>query len=77
MSSSHASILDTRTEITTMTTQTTIDLDCVQGFAGKVLGDLAGTMATVLAILGDRLGLFSAWLLAVQPTAPNSPTATV
>ena len=43
-----------------MTTQTTIDPERVQTFAGKVLGDLAGTMATVLAILGDRLGLFAA-----------------
>jgi SAM-dependent methyltransferase len=43
-----------------MTSQTAIDPDRVQNFAGKVLGDLAGTMATALAILGDRLGLFVA-----------------
>jgi len=43
-----------------MTTHTAVDIERVQGFAGKVLGDLAGTMATVLAILGDRLGLFDA-----------------
>lgn len=43
-----------------MTTQTAIGIERVQGFAGMVLGDLAGTMATVLAILGDRLGLFDA-----------------
>ena len=43
-----------------MTTQTAVDAERVQTFAGKVLGDLAGTMATVLAILGDRLGLFAA-----------------
>jgi len=49
-----------------MTTQTATDIERVQGFAGKVLGDLAGTMATVLAILGDRLGLFGA--LADGPT---------
>jgi hypothetical protein len=44
----------------TMTTQTAIDPERLQSFAGKVLGDLAGTMATVLGILGDRLGLFTA-----------------
>jgi hypothetical protein len=44
----------------TMTTQTAIDVERVQSFAGKVLGDLAGTMASVLAIFGDRLGLFRA-----------------
>jgi len=43
-----------------MTTETAIDPERVQNFAGKALGDLAGTMATVLAILGDRLGLFEA-----------------
>jgi 2-polyprenyl-3-methyl-5-hydroxy-6-metoxy-1,4-benzoquinol methylase len=43
-----------------MTTDIAIDPERVQDFAGKVLGDLAGTMATVLAILGDRLGLFDA-----------------
>ena len=43
-----------------MTTETAIDPERVQDFAGKTLGDLAGTMATVLAILGDRLGLFKA-----------------
>ncbi len=43
-----------------MTTKTAIDPERVQNFAGKALGDLAGTMATVLAILGDRLGLFKA-----------------
>ena len=43
-----------------MSTQTTIDPDRVQTFAGRVLGDLAGTMATVLSILGDQLGLFTA-----------------
>lgn len=43
-----------------MSTQATIDPDRVQTFAGRVLGDLAGTMATVLSILGDQLGLFTA-----------------
>ena len=45
---------------TTMSTPTTIDPDRVETFAGRVLGDLAGTMATVLSILGDQLGLFTA-----------------
>jgi SAM-dependent methyltransferase len=43
-----------------MNTQTAIDPERVQTFAASVLGDLAGTMATVLSILGDRLGLFGA-----------------
>jgi 2-polyprenyl-3-methyl-5-hydroxy-6-metoxy-1,4-benzoquinol methylase len=34
------------------------DQEKVEAFAGRVIGDFAGTMATVLSILGDRLGLF-------------------
>ena len=30
----------------------------VEAFAGKVLGDTSGSLLTVLAIIGDRLGLF-------------------
>jgi len=33
------------------------DQEKVEAFAGRVIGDFAGTMATVLSILGDRLGL--------------------
>jgi hypothetical protein len=36
----------------------TLDQNAVNAFAGKVLGDLGGTSATLLAALGDRLGLF-------------------
>ena len=52
-----------------MTTETAIDPERVQNFAGKALGDLAGTMATVLAILGDRLGLFEALTTAGPATS--------
>ena len=52
-----------------MTTETAIDPERTQDFAGKVLGDLAGTMATVLAILGDRLGLFDALAMAGPATS--------
>src|SRR5512144_1928655 len=37
-----------------------IDSERVRRFAGKVTGDLAGLSASVLAIIGDRLGLFRA-----------------
>jgi len=39
---------------------TAIDYEGVRSFAGKVTGDLAGVSASVLAIIGDRLGLFRA-----------------
>ena len=35
-----------------------VDRAKVEAFVGKVLGDTAGTTATVLAGIGDRLGLF-------------------
>jgi SAM-dependent methyltransferase len=38
----------------------TMDQQKLEAFMGKVVGDLSGTMATVLSILGDRLGLFKA-----------------
>jgi 2-polyprenyl-3-methyl-5-hydroxy-6-metoxy-1,4-benzoquinol methylase len=41
-----------------MATTQTLDEAKVEAFMGKVLGDLGGTMAMLLAHLGDRLGLF-------------------
>ncbi len=43
-----------------MTTQQAIDMAKVQAFMGKVMGDNASTVATVMAGIGDRLGLFKA-----------------
>lgn len=44
-----------------MTTETqTLDQARVEAFMGKTLGDAAGLFASVLAIVGDRLGLFRA-----------------
>ena len=43
-----------------MMSTTAIDYERVRHFAGKVVGDLAGVSASVLAIIGDRLGLFRA-----------------
>ena len=44
-----------------MTTDTqTLDQTRVEAFMGKTLGDAAGLFASVLAIVGDRLGLFRA-----------------
>jgi len=43
-----------------MATTTVLEQEKVEAFAGKVIGDFAGTMATVLSVLGDRLGLFAA-----------------
>jgi SAM-dependent methyltransferase len=44
--------------MTTGTTATPIDQDKRKAFVRRTLGDTSGTMATVLAVLGDRLGLF-------------------
>jgi SAM-dependent methyltransferase len=41
-----------------MTAQATIDQKQAEAFVGKVLGDTTGTTNTVLAYIGDRLGLF-------------------
>lgn len=41
-----------------MTTQETIDQTAVEAFAGSVFGDLTGLTNSVLASIGDRLGLF-------------------
>lgn len=43
-------------------------------FIGKVLGDTAGTTSTILARLGDRLGLFKN--LAADGPATSSELAT-
>jgi SAM-dependent methyltransferase len=43
-----------------MTTQQAIDMAKVQAFMGKVMTDNAGAAATVMASIGDRLGLFKA-----------------
>ena len=43
-----------------MTTQQAIDIAKVQAFMGKVMADNASTAATVMAGIGDRLGLFKA-----------------
>jgi SAM-dependent methyltransferase len=43
-----------------MMSTTAIDYERVRHFAGKVMGDLAGVSASVLALIGDRLGLFRA-----------------
>src|SRR5437868_5192075 len=49
----------TRTEKAQMTTQT-IDEAKLSSFMERVFGDAAGMMASTLATLGDRLGLFRA-----------------
>jgi SAM-dependent methyltransferase len=40
------------------TTQTAVDMERAQAFLGQVFGDLTGLTNTVLASIGDRLGLF-------------------
>jgi hypothetical protein len=40
------------------TPQTTIDQAKQEAFVHKVLGDTSATMTTLLASIGDRLGLF-------------------
>ena len=39
---------------------TAIDQTAVEEFAGRAIGDVAGTMTTVFCALGDKLGLFKA-----------------
>ncbi len=41
-----------------MTTQPTVDYTHVEAFLGKVMADTSGLMVTIMASLGDRLGLF-------------------
>jgi SAM-dependent methyltransferase len=36
------------------------DTEAVEEFAGRALTDVAGTMATIFCVVGDRLGLFAA-----------------
>ncbi|HEY1367857.1 MAG TPA: class I SAM-dependent methyltransferase [Gaiellaceae bacterium] len=36
------------------------DPEAVEAFAGRALTDVAGTMATIFCVVGDRLGLFAA-----------------
>jgi SAM-dependent methyltransferase len=52
------------------TTTPTADPSAVEAFAGRVLGDLAGTMTTVLCMLGDKLGLLRS-LAADGPARPE------
>ena len=39
-------------------TQPTVDQAQAEAFMGKVVADLAGTMATIMCALGDHFGLF-------------------
>src|SRR4249920_364556 len=41
-----------------MTTQSTIDQTKTEAFLGKVLSDTSGMTTTIMASIGDRLGLF-------------------
>src|SRR6516165_10234145 len=41
-----------------MTTQPAIDQAKTEAFLGKVLGDTSGMTTTIMASIGDRLGLF-------------------
>src|SRR5262245_46510821 len=43
-----------------MTRQEPLDQAKTEEFVGKVLGDASATLTTILAALGDRLGLFKA-----------------
>jgi 2-polyprenyl-3-methyl-5-hydroxy-6-metoxy-1,4-benzoquinol methylase len=44
--------------MTAVTTQPAVDQEKVEAFVGKVLGDTSGTIVTVMAAIGDQLGLF-------------------
>jgi hypothetical protein len=55
------------------TPQTTIDQAKQEAFVHKVLGDTSATMTTLLASIGDRLGLFKD--LAVNGPATSAEVA--
>ena len=57
-----------------MTTEAAIDQAKLEAFVGKALGDTSGLMTTVLAAIGDRLGLFKA--LAADGPATSAELAT-
>ena len=44
----------------TVSTSTTVDTDKLQRFMGKILSDFGGAASTVLAYMGDKLGLYKA-----------------
>ena len=44
----------------TATGATPVEQELVEAFAGRVVGDIAATMSTILCALGDKLELFSA-----------------
>src|SRR5579871_2484416 len=56
MQSSQQQVSEVENEI--MTNQQTVDQTKVQEFAGKVLSDVTSAVVTVMASIGDRLGLF-------------------
>ncbi len=41
-----------------MSAQPSMDMKKARAFTQKAVGDLSGTMATVMCIIGDRLGIF-------------------
>src|SRR4051794_7362317 len=50
-----------------------VDEAKLEAFMGKLIGDFGGTMATMLGVIGDRLGLFRN--LAEQGAATSSELA--
>ena len=56
-----------------MTTQPALDRKKLGAFLGKVLGDTSGMLVTVMAAIGDRLGLFK--LLAQKPATSTELAA--
>ena len=57
-----------------MAAQATIDQAKLEAFGGKALGDLAGTFASFMCAIGDRLGLFKD--LAARGPATSDELAT-
>jgi len=50
-----------------MTTHTTSDQAKAEAFLGKVLSDTSGLTTTIMASIGDRLGLFRNLVESPQP----------
>jgi SAM-dependent methyltransferase len=59
-----------------MQTQAVLDQTKVEQFVGKVLGDTSATLVTLLAAIGDRLGLFKELALSGPVTSADFASRT-
>src|SRR6266568_56647 len=60
-----------------MTTQQSVDQTKTEAFLGKVLSDTSGLTTTIMASIGDRLGLFKQLAHAPATSAPLATRAAI